>query len=84
MSSLNHQSLWIARMKKKLDCIHQLDEVPCCQPAFLNQYECDGCGAVWLDTWSCGCDDECPNCRTDIRPSYSEEVATCACDYLGK
>jgi hypothetical protein len=71
-------------MKKKQDCIHQLDEEPCCQPALLNQYECDDCGAVWLDTWSCGRDDECPNCRTDISPSYSEEVATCACAYLGK
>lgn len=53
-------------------------------PAASPPYECDGCGAVWDDAWSATCDDECPRCGFDSRPSHSEEVAPCACDYLGK
>ncbi len=29
---------------------------------FRNQYECDECGCYWEDEWSCGCDDDCPEC----------------------
>lgn len=71
-------------MKKKLNCIHQLDGDPRCQPAFRNRYECDACSTVWHNTWLCSCDDECAKCCTDISPCYSEKIAACACVYLGK
>jgi len=29
---------------------------------FLNHYHCDDCGTDWQDEWSCGCDDDCPEC----------------------
>ena len=29
---------------------------------FGNQYECDECGCYWEDEWSCGCNDDCPEC----------------------
>jgi hypothetical protein len=70
-------------MKKQPNCDHQWDDEPQCQPAFINHYECNDCGTVWLDTWSCGCDDECPRCRTDISPISSGEIAPCACAHLG-
>lgn len=68
---------------KRPRCSHQWDDEPRCQPAFVNHYECNGCGAVWDDAWSATCDDECPRCGVDASPSRSEEVAPCACDYLG-
>lgn len=30
-------------------------------------YECD-CGAQWHDRHSCGCDDACPDCGSDVAP----------------
>ncbi len=71
-------------MRKRLGCTHQWNDEPCCQPAFINHYECESCGEAWQDEWSCGCDDECPSCHADIGPSASEEIAPCACTYLGK
>ena len=70
-------------MKKKSNCRHQFDDQPRCQPAFLNQYECDRCDVAWTDTWSCTCDDVCASCGTDISPTRSEKIAPCACCYLG-
>ena len=29
---------------------------------FLNFYRCARCKRVWLDQWSCTCDDDCPHC----------------------
>lgn len=29
---------------------------------FINQYECPRCDHAWSDTWSCQCDDDCPEC----------------------
>ena len=81
MSSLRTR---VIEMQKKPDCMHQWDDEPLCQPAFINHYECDGCGATWTDIWSCGCDDECPGCHADISPDHSDEIAACACDYLGR
>jgi hypothetical protein len=69
--------------RKRPGCPHQWEDEPRCQPAFINHYECDGCGAAWNDTWSCACDDECARCHSDISPSYYKKVAPCACDYLG-
>jgi hypothetical protein len=49
---------------------------------YLNVYECDHegtayegtPGAYWEDKWSCGCDDDCPVCGTDVSPTTSEEI----------
>ena len=39
------------------------------EPLFLNRYCCPECGHEWDDTWSCACDDECPECGArDISP----------------
>lgn len=45
------------------------------QAWFHNQYECPRCGTEWEDQWSCGCDDECPDCGLDCSPVSSEEIA---------
>lgn len=37
-----------------------------------NEYE--HCGQSWSDTWSCGCDDECPVCDEDVSPVRSTPV----------
>lgn len=66
--------------QKKPGCDHQFAAEPDCAPAIRNTYECD-CGATWEDIWSCACDDECPECGTDIEPSKSVEIAPCACEY---
>jgi hypothetical protein len=68
--------------RKKPGCDHQHAKVQACQPAFLNKYRCDACDVSWEDHWSCGCDDECPNCGEDISPETSDRVAPCACDFL--
>jgi hypothetical protein len=62
-------------MNKKRDCTHRWHDAPRCQPAFLNRDECDDCGAVWLDTWSCGCDDECPELALPERPALAVDAA---------
>lgn len=43
------------------------DGVPC---YLENHYVCE-CGCEWQDTWSCACDDECPECRLDIEVHHS-------------
>lgn len=47
-----------------------LDDDTCGNPiVWENSYECPDCGAHWFDAWSCGCDDECPNCAgTSVSP----------------
>ena len=37
------------------------------------QYECP-CGCSWEDTWSCACNDKCPECNREIEPSSDEEL----------
>ncbi len=69
---------------KKAGCQHQHDDVPSCQPAFRNFYECVDCGTSWEDVWSCACEDDCPNCDTDMEPFKSIEIAPCACEHLEK
>ncbi len=44
------------------------------EPLYLNHYECE-CGCTWDDVWSCGCDDECPGCGSDISPVESDVIA---------
>ena len=42
---------------------------------FLNFYRCAPCKQVWLDQWSCTCDDECLHCGArDMTPCHSEDV----------
>ncbi len=36
--------------------------------AVLNFYKHEECGTHWADLWSCGCNDECPNCGGEIEP----------------
>jgi hypothetical protein len=67
---------------KKPGCWHQYASEPNCQPAFLNSYHCDDCDVSWTDEWSCGCDDECPECGAAIAPEESEKIDECACEYL--
>lgn len=44
------------------------------EKTFLNKYRCDDCGVSWEDEWSCGCDDECPECGKYFTPYESEEI----------
>lgn len=32
------------------------------------------CGVEWDDTWSCGCNDDCPVCGKEIEPYDSEDL----------
>ena len=42
---------------------------------YRNHYHCGDCGTDWEDEWSCGCDDECPNCGSgDWSPVESEDL----------
>jgi hypothetical protein len=41
---------------------------------FSNKYVCPKCRSDWDSDWSCGCDDECPECgEGDISPVSSED-----------
>jgi hypothetical protein len=40
---------------------------------YINSYECT-CGHTWKSTWSCTCNDRCPKCRNEIKPSSSEDI----------
>ena len=41
---------------------------------FCNHYTCARCGTSWSDEWSCCCDDECPECGTDMSPTDSDDL----------
>ena len=42
---------------------------------FCNHYECDRCGSIWDDEWSCTCDDDCPYCGArHMSPWDSEDL----------
>lgn len=46
---------------------------------YNNQYVCPECRAVWDSDWSCGCDDECPECEArNISPVSSEDLTIVA------
>jgi len=47
------------------------DGEPC---RYLNKYHCEACDESWEDTWSCGCNDECPLCGREIEPEESIEL----------
>ena len=41
---------------------------------FTNYYDCPRCHFTWNDTWSCACDDDCPDCSLrHISPYDSDE-----------
>lgn len=68
------------RQHKLPKCRHQHEGEPFCTPAYRNTYE--HCGTTWNDEWSCMCNDRCPVCNAEIEPSYSKEIAPCACTHL--
>lgn len=68
---------------KQHGCAHQFEDEQLCAPAFRNAYRCDACGEEWTDEWSCMCNDKCPGCNAEVEPFESEEIAPCACDFLG-
>lgn len=42
---------------------------------YNNQYVCPECRAVWDSDWSCGSDDQCPECEAgNISPVSSEDL----------
>lgn len=41
---------------------------------FLNHYRCPRDGTVWIDKWSCKCNDRCPTCNGEIEPHWSEDI----------
>ena len=44
------------------------------KPLFVNEYDCS-CGNKWRDTWTCSCNDKCPDCGLEIEPSSSIQIA---------
>jgi hypothetical protein len=42
--------------------------------AFVNYYRCPFDNAHWADSWSCACDDKCPNCGREIEPYKSLDL----------
>lgn len=52
------------------------------QRQFLNHYRCPGDleyrkqhePLEWSDTWSCMCNDKCPECNAEIEPYESEDA----------
>lgn len=41
---------------------------------FENHYT--HCSSSWQDTWSCACNDKCPECGAEIEPHYSKNLTT--------
>ena len=40
---------------------------------FTNHYHCERCNTEWEDTWSCTCNDRCPECNAETEPYTSED-----------
>lgn len=38
---------------------------------WMNTYYCESCELTWSDSWSCQCDDQCPDCGKSITPESS-------------
>jgi hypothetical protein len=49
---------------------------------YLNYYRCDHADSleedqpesVWVDQWSCTCNDKCPVCNHEIEPYKSDDL----------
>jgi len=39
---------------------------------FLNKYQ--HCGVRWVSSWTCECNDKCPECGAEIEPYESEDL----------
>jgi hypothetical protein len=52
---------------------------------FKNSYDCSECGTAWTDSWSCMCDDRCPECNAETEPTSSIDLSRPVTeeDYLG-
>lgn len=53
------------------------DGNPC---VWLNSYTCQSCTSEqidWFDDWTCGCDDDCPNCGESHSPHDQQWLANC-------
>lgn len=49
---------------------------------YANKYHCPDCNSSWTDNYSAACDDECPECGTDVSPVESERLTSkpeCTC-----
>lgn len=47
---------------------------------WLNSYTCQSCTSEqidWTDTWSCGCDDDCPQCGASHSPTDQQWLPAC-------
>lgn len=42
------------------------------ESGYENHYE--HCGQIWIDTWSCMCNDRCPVCNKEIEPYFSRDM----------
>ena len=43
------------------------------EPAiYANYYR--HCDQIWIDTWSCKCNDRCPVCNREIEPYFSKDL----------
>lgn len=42
---------------------------------YENSYFCGDCNKSWFDEWSCGCDDQCPNCGIDYEPENMKDLS---------
>ena len=43
---------------------------------FLNLYRCASCKKIWIDQWSCTCDDDCPHCGARHMAPFDSENLT--------
>ena len=48
--------------------------------SYLKYYRCP-CGARWVDTWICTCNDRCPSCNREIEPYRWEDFSEDAGDF---
>ncbi len=43
---------------------------------YLNYYKCARCHRIWIDQWSCTCDDDCPHCGARHMSPYNSDNLT--------
>ena len=51
---------------------------------FLNFYRCARCKRIWIDQWSCTCDDDCPHCGARHMSPFDSENLTELIEQDGK
>lgn len=50
------------------------DKPECDDPTHENSYVCPKDGTVWVDYWTCACDDKCPVCGTSVSPHATSDI----------